>query len=115
MENHQIEQKLIELGGSLWSVPGKRRVYINNVAKWIGVELNYYKTGNISSAKYHGETVSNGFASKHFGQLQFAKLWFDCGTGVYHSTGIDPDDFDYAVQGLRDAMAVEPEPTDTVA
>lgn len=46
-------------GGNRWTKAGHDRVYFNDVNDLFGIEFTYYKTGNMSSAKLHGEFISN--------------------------------------------------------
>lgn len=66
-------------GFKRWTKNGMDRLYIN--ATEIGLELTYYKTGNISGAWFNGELLSNrqGYAYKA------AKTYIDIETGTVHS------------------------------
>ena len=74
------------------------RLYIN--ATNLGLELSYYKTGNISAAYLNGELISNrrGYAYKA------AKTYIDIQTGKVHS---DQDIFAEAAQEILDAVVAE--------
>lgn len=52
--------KLEEKGFKRWQKPGIDRLYIN--ATTLGLECDYYKTGNIKYAEFCGEQISNSRA-----------------------------------------------------
>ncbi len=58
--------RLVEAGGKEWQKGNAHRVYFNAdfAYKAIGLELNYYKTGNIFSAQLKGEPISNSQAKR---------------------------------------------------
>lgn len=72
------EQKLIEAGCSVWEKYGKKRIYINveQMSAVFGLTVNFYNTGNISSAYLQGEKISNRQAYR----LLENKMFFDCVT-----------------------------------
>lgn len=53
---------LQDIGFRRWTKYGKDRLYAN--AEAIGLELDYYKTGNISDAMLDGSRISNCQARK---------------------------------------------------
>lgn len=63
-----IAQNLLKNGGKIWELPEKgiKRIYIPEwlLKKMIGLDVTYYKTGNISTAKINGEKISNTCAHK---------------------------------------------------
>lgn len=58
-----------------WVKPGTKQVrrYINNWEELIGLELHYYKSGNISWALFDGEPISNAAARR----ICNGKVWLD--------------------------------------
>lgn len=81
---------------------GQTRRYVDGWHKLVGLEIDRYKTGNISSASVNGESISNGTA----GRLLGVKVWLDdtdevhvdywCnGTARY---GLTPDSLKAAVK-----------------
>lgn len=58
---------------------GTTRTYVNGWHEAAGIEIDYYKTGNISSAYVKDERVSNSKA----GSLLGIKVWID-EVGAYH-------------------------------
>lgn len=66
---------LEEAGAKRWTKGGYDRLYIN--ATSIGAEISYYKTGNVSSARWMGENVSNADGRRLLG----SKIYIDVKTG----------------------------------
>lgn len=77
MEAREIE-KLEAAGAKRWSKYGKDRLYID--AKVLGLELDHYKTGNISHAKWQGESISNADGRR----LANSKVYVDVADGSLH-------------------------------
>lgn len=81
-EIKMTEQKinsLVAKGFKRWTKGNYDRLYIN--AKELGLECDYYKTGNIRWATLRGETISN---SKARGILA-SKNFIDIATGEIHA------------------------------
>lgn len=70
------------IGGNRWQKNGKDRVYINNWAEFAGIETTRYNTGNIASAYYQGERISNSQAGKLLSSID--KVWYDAADGKLH-------------------------------
>ncbi|MER7131320.1 hypothetical protein [Streptosporangium saharense] len=75
-------ETMTAIGGNRWTKSGHDRVYLNDWADLAGLEINHYNTGNISSAFYQGERISNSQAYKLLGCID--KVWFDAATGRLH-------------------------------
>lgn len=75
-------ETMTAIGGRLWERNGMRRVYFNNWADLAGLEVTLYNTGNISSASYKGDGISNSQAYKLGGCID--KVWFDAADGKLH-------------------------------
>ena len=59
-----------------WRKPGGgNRYYVQNLPELIGLELTYYKTGNISSARLNREHCSNTRAYREIGEC--GRVWLD--------------------------------------
>ena len=82
-KTYTVEQ-LTKAGGKLWEQGGMRRMYFNSLASRIGLALDHYNTGNISSAKLAGEGISNCAARKIISALQDMKIWYDLTDGQFH-------------------------------
>lgn len=55
---HSVET-MTAIGGRRWQKNGLDRVYLNQFATVPGLELDYYKSGNISGASLDGDLISN--------------------------------------------------------
>lgn len=78
MDEQKIK-KMIEIGGREWTTDnGKHRIYFNVdvLAPMVGLDLNFYGTGNISSASWQGESISNSQAKRILGDLD-RKIHYD--------------------------------------
>lgn len=64
-------EELTRMGFCRWQKNGMDRMYIN--ASSLGLDCTYYKTGNISSATFNGESISNSEARG----LKYAKTYID--------------------------------------
>ncbi|MCX4792537.1 helix-turn-helix domain-containing protein [Streptomyces sp. NBC_01221] len=104
-------ETMTAIGGNRWQRNGKDRVYINNWAEFAGIETTNYNTGNISSASYQGEGVSNSQAYKLLGSID--KVWFDAADGKLHGrfgygesrVATREEVWDAVVAGIRTAIA----------
>lgn len=73
---------MVAIGGSRWQKNGMDRVYINNWASFLPLEVDQYGTGNISWAAWDGEKIANRQAGLLLGSL--SKVWFDAADGKLH-------------------------------
>lgn len=66
-------EKLEDLGISAWERGDMKRYYMNDDAfeAVFGLSIGRYKTGNISSARLNGESISNCKAYRLMGQAVF--------------------------------------------
>ena len=71
---------LQKAGGNRWQKNGMDRVYFNNLAKKAGVDVDRYKSGNISSAAIKGRGVSNSKAGEIMRAIGESKVYYDRGT-----------------------------------
>lgn len=72
-------ENLEAIGGRRWTKHGHDRVYFNNWPELIGLEINRYKTGNISSAVLDGELISNRQAGLLLNMIN--KVYWDIKAG----------------------------------
>jgi hypothetical protein len=68
---------LIRAGGNRWQKNQMDRVYFNNLGSRSGLDVDYYKSGNISSAAVQGKGISNSRAREVVANLKDAKLFYD--------------------------------------
>lgn len=73
--NEKMIEKLTAKGFNRWTKGKYDRLYIN--AKDLGLECEYYKTGNIAGATFQGEDISNSEAYR----MKAAKTYIDIETG----------------------------------
>ena len=78
MTEQQI-QSLMEKGFKRWAKGNLDRLYIN--ATQLGLVLTYYKTGNIRSAAFNGDPISNSEGRR----MKEAKTFIDVKTGCVYS------------------------------
>lgn len=70
------------IGGRHWQKNGMDRVYLNDWPEFAGIKTSRYNTGNIASASYQGEGISNSQGYKILGSID--KVWFDASDGKLH-------------------------------
>lgn len=75
-------ENLTRIGGSRWQKNGMDRIYFNNWATLAGLETTRYNSGNIASAAYQGEGISNSQAAKIVGCI--AKAYWDATEKKWH-------------------------------
>lgn len=84
MTDEKINE-LINRGASRWTKGGHDRLYIN--PEIVGLECDYYKTGNIRYAEFNGEKISNSRAAK----IKSIKSYIDIETGKLFTTSTDAE------------------------
>ncbi|MFX1478316.1 MAG: DUF5661 family protein [Promethearchaeota archaeon] len=104
-KDQKIIQTLEVAGGNHWQKYGKNRVYFDapHLAKEMGYEWSNYKTGNISSATYKGEKISNSEMRRVLNDLD-CKLYYDLDDDKFHyqsGVGTGGDHTDDAIKHLR--------------
>ena len=75
-------ETLVAIGGNRWTKNGYDRIYFNNWARFIDLEIERYKTGNIYSASLRGEPISNAEARRLLGAV--TKVYWDAADGQIH-------------------------------
>lgn len=103
-------ETMTAIGGNRWTKNGHDRVYFNNWADLASLEISRYNTGNISSAAWQGEGLSNRQASLILGAID--KIWFDAADGKVHGRyGYSTPRmgretvYDAVISGIRTAIA----------
>jgi len=81
-------EALKNIGGKEWKKGDKRRVYFNDLEKYINLDVGFYKTGNVNCAYFDGERISNSKASKILWALNSASLWYDIESDKFVSKGL---------------------------
>lgn len=73
-------EKLIDMGANRWTKAGRDRLYLSGAgAEIMGLEVDRYKTGNISSACLNGVGISNSKAGRLMGAYQTAYIDLESG------------------------------------
>lgn len=101
-------EQLVELGGSEWQKSGKHRVYFNDLARWFGLDVAYYNTGNVMNATLNGEPISNSRAREILNTLRQARVWFDVTTGTFQSSGLTEAQAQTIIAAIEAAIPAEP-------
>ena len=88
---------LVSLGGKYWEKGNFKRVYFNFevLLKVLGIEVDYYNTGNICSIYVGDEKWSNCQGKKLLDALRTSKVFYDLVTGEWKC------DFKYATRAYR--------------
>lgn len=94
----EMIKKFEDAGCKRWTKGNFDRLYIN--ASTLGLECDYYSTGNIRNAKLAGMEISNCLARK----IKAAKMYFEVSDGTFHSNFCDTK-IDIAVSDFLAKMA----------
>lgn len=84
LTDEQIE-KLISLGAKRWTKYGRDRLYIRDAAENLGLKCERYNTGNVRSASFRGEKISNSQCSRMLDQIDGS--YIDLSTGEIRMDG----------------------------
>lgn len=76
-------ETMTAIGGRRWTKAGHDRVYINDIAEYLGLDVDYYNTGNVSGATLDGHPIANGRAGGILGCID--KVYFDAADGKLHA------------------------------
>lgn len=92
MTKQEIIDTLTAEGGKLWEKGGKHRVYFDTglMLGRVGLDVESYKTGNIASARFQGERISNSKAKRMINAYRWAKLYYDLDRSKFYTS--DPYD-----------------------
>lgn len=92
------------IGGNSWtpSNGGAERIYLNDWATLAGLEIDTYKTGNISYAELGGRKISN---SKAYKLLSGSKVYFNTADGQLYFQGGARELMDEVIDGITNALA----------
>ena len=87
--------------GNLWEKGEKKRLYIEPKDFISNLEVEYYGTGNVSSVKIDGESVSNTYYRKYIND-PFAKSFIDLHTGDLYLQNVSDDLEDYIKDAIQE-------------
>lgn len=80
--------------GKAWRAhDGSIRYYVNDWQDMIGLEVNHYNTGNVSSVFFNGCRMSNNHYNKY---ISGTKVWIDESDGV-HVDYCEDDEIESAI------------------
>lgn len=99
-----IESRLVAIGGKVWIAGDKNRIYFNNLAELLGLECEFYKTGNVSFASLNGKVISNSKGSNIFWQCRQGKVWFEA--GEFHHSGMNSDNADVIIAAIKQRASI---------
>lgn len=78
MTTTSIREKLEGIGGKYWEKGELKRIYFNDLREiYGGIEVSFYKTGNVSTARLDGEKTSNSYMRGLLWDLRHGKLYYD--------------------------------------
>ncbi len=85
----EIIAKLRALGGRLWEKGSYKRIYFSPrlVYENMGLNVQYYNTGNVSGATLAGERISNSEARRIIQALDDCKIYYDLMDGKIYYRG----------------------------
>jgi len=101
MNTEETIKRLVEIGGSEWQKNGKHRVYFNDLTEFYGLKLEFYNSGNISSATLDGEHISNTSAKTIYSRLLAGSVYYDVADGKYHGQYIEQSFFNVVVKAIE--------------
>jgi len=89
MNEQEIIARLQTLGGRMWEKGQYRRIYFNMrlVHDYMGLNVQYYNTGNVSGATLAGERISNSEARRIISALDDCKIYYDLTDGKIYYRG----------------------------
>lgn len=96
--------RLVAIGGKVWVAGDKNRIYFNNLAELLGLECEFYKTGNVSCALLDGKVISNSKGSNLFRQCRQGKVWFEA--GEFHSTGMHEENAAAIISAIKQRASI---------
>ena len=74
-------ENLVAVGGREWKRGDKHCVYFNNIADYLPIEIEHYKSGRISWAAWEGEEISNSQAYLILQSVD--RVYYDVATGEF--------------------------------
>lgn len=84
MDENEIIKILTDNGGKVWEKPGMRRIYFSPKLVF-SMDVNFYGSGNVSSASVNGVRISNSEAAR----ILDSKIWYDLSDNKFHTKNTD--------------------------
>ena len=103
-------EQLDSIGNRWEKKKGETRWYVNDWMKLIGLEVSYYKTGNVADVSLKGQHCSNCWFKKY---VQGTKVWVDS-EGRVHVDYCKESDVEKAIVEALDAKMEAMLPTPEV-
>lgn len=75
-------ENLVAVGGREWKRGDKHRVYFNSISDYLPLEIEHYKSGNISWAAWEGEEISNSQAYLILQSVD--RVYYDVNEGKFY-------------------------------
>ncbi|PVC80538.1 hypothetical protein DBP19_35975 [Streptomyces sp. CS090A] len=89
------------IGGNEWIRGNYHRVYINDWAQYAGIDVDYYRSGNVCGATLGGRGIANGRVGGLLGAV--SKVYFDVTDGLLHVQHHGADSYEIRyLNGERD-------------
>ena len=88
LSQDEIISTLTSAGGKRWQKGGHDRIYFDARAALSDLSTDRYKTGNISSATFKGQAISNSEARRLITEALETKLYYDLKTNVIMNTQV---------------------------
>jgi hypothetical protein len=107
-----IEESLERIGRR-WQKNGMDRIYFSDLHEYVGLELTFYGSGNVSSAKLNGTSISNSEGRKLAASLNDSysgvKLWWDVPTQKFiWKNKPEKDLAEKVIRGIANAVDFQP-------
>jgi hypothetical protein len=91
-ESPTVEQQLDQIisdFGTLEVRASQRRIYFDNLDRWLELDIERDESGNIVSATRAGKSISPAIAIRTENQLKHARLYYDLDERVFRGQGLD--------------------------
>jgi len=104
MTTQAIYLKALKQFGAEWQKGSMHRVYFNDLAGWMGLEVELYNSGNIAHAWDNGAEISNAAARRWMARLADAKVWYDLASDKFAGKNIDNSDLRVIIANIKAAV-----------
>lgn len=82
-KNALTVETMTAIGGRRWTKAGLDRVYFNDITEYLGLDVSYYNSGNVSGATLDGHGIANGRVGGILSCID--KVYFDTADGKLHA------------------------------
>lgn len=70
------EKELVDAGYQIWQLEGKRRIYVNDIAKFVDIDGNHVYNG--VNIKNSASSINLEYYIRHDGRSKHIKAYYDC-------------------------------------